>query len=207
MSDILNKHFTLKLNKNWKPIETPTVYDAILAMFREATAENGNNRPYCALDIDYPNINWPPVQWSDWVNLPVRPQDNYIQCAKKKIRVPTVIIANNYDDVPDRKVKFSKKAVKQRDGNRCVYSDEPVTNETGDLDHYIPLSLGGKTTFENVGTALKKINRLKRNMHPDEFFKLYPQYKRPKLYKPSAKQIYIVNTYGIQDWNLFIKTH
>lgn len=204
MSDILNKHFVLKLNKGWKAIGTPTVYDTIVAMCREPTAKNGFSRPYFALDIDYPNVNWPPVEWKDWIELPVRPQDNYIQAAKKKIRVPTVIIANNYQKVPIKQVKFSKRAVRERDGNRCQYTGQYVTDETGDLDHYIPLDLGGDTTFENTTTALKVVNRLKSNMHPDEFFRRFPQYKRPKLFKPKAKELEIVNTYGIQDWDLFL---
>ena len=204
MNNILDKCFTLKLNKYWKAVGNPSVYDVIIAMCRLPTSENGNSRPYFALDIDYPNINWPPLEWDNWINLPIRPQDNYIQAAKRKIRVPTVIIANNYAKIPKRPIRFSKRAVRERDGNRCQYTGEYVTQETGDLDHFVPLDLGGQTTFENTTTALKKVNRLKANMHPDEFLKRFPEYKRPNPFRPKASPIIITNIYDIQDWNLFL---
>jgi 5-methylcytosine-specific restriction endonuclease McrA len=207
MSKILSKHFTLKLNRHWQPIEVCTIHDAIVAMCRLATESNKNSRPYFALDIDFPNLNMPPLSWDDWVKLPVRPQDNYIQAALQQVRVPSVIIANNYDkDAPEKNVKFSKKAVWKRDNNTCQWSGELVDEETGDVDHIVARDLGGKTIFENVVLSSKKINRLKKNLTLEEFLKKYPQYKlRRKPFRPKAKRVEIINTYGIQDWDLFLK--
>lgn len=203
MSNILHKQFVLKLNNRWKAIEVCTVHDAIVAMCRLHTPKN-KGRPYNAIDIDYPNINMPTLDWSGWIQLPVRPQDNYIQGAKQKVRVPTVIIAQNHDKQPEKKTKFSKRAVFKRDGNKCQYTGVELTPETGDIDHVLARDLGGKTEFENVVASLRKINRLKRNMTLEEFTKKFGYKLIRAPFKPGLKKVEIVNTYGIQDWDLFL---
>ena len=63
------------------------------------------------------------------------------------------------------KVPFSKRNVMVRDDYKCVYcsSSKELT-----IDHIIPASKGGKTSFENCTTACKSCNNLKGNRTPSE---------------------------------------
>jgi 5-methylcytosine-specific restriction endonuclease McrA len=50
-----------------------------------------------------------------------------------------------------------------RDEYRCQYCGVTVTDLTATLDHVHPVSLGGKTTWENSTTACKPCNYRKAN--------------------------------------------
>lgn len=60
------------------------------------------------------------------------------------------------------KVPFSKKNVIIRDGFRCVYCGKRNVHFT--MDHVIPKSKGGKSTFENVVTSCQECNNKKGNL-------------------------------------------
>ncbi len=57
------------------------------------------------------------------------------------------------------KVPFSKKNVMVRDSFRCVYCGK--TGKRFTIDHVVPKSKGGKSTFENCVTACKPCNHRK----------------------------------------------
>jgi 5-methylcytosine-specific restriction endonuclease McrA len=63
------------------------------------------------------------------------------------------------------KVPFSKKNVMVRDNFTCQYCG---TNKGLTIDHVIPVSKGGKTTFENCVSACKKCNGKKGDKLPSE---------------------------------------
>jgi len=59
-------------------------------------------------------------------------------------------------------------------GHRCAYTGESPnpasTNGAGlEMDHVIPLSLGGSHTLGNVVPALRAVNRRKHNHHPADW--------------------------------------
>lgn len=63
------------------------------------------------------------------------------------------------------KVPFSKRNVMVRDNYQCVYC-QSKRNLT--IDHIIPRSKGGKSSFENCTTACKPCNNKKGNRAPSE---------------------------------------
>lgn len=62
-------------------------------------------------------------------------------------------------------VKYSRRNVHARDGYVCQYCGNPA-NLT--IDHVIPLSRGGRTTWDNVVTACRSCNGRKGNRTPEE---------------------------------------
>jgi 5-methylcytosine-specific restriction endonuclease McrA len=62
-------------------------------------------------------------------------------------------------------VPFTKKNVMVRDRQLCVYCK---TNKELTIDHVIPVSRGGKSTFENCVTACKPCNNKKGSRTPRE---------------------------------------
>ena len=86
-----------------------------------------------------------------------------IHSPRAAIQVPHVIRLVNYVHVPRSAVKFSRRNVLVRDQYTCQYCEQDFPTSLLTLDHVMPLSRGGKTTWENVVTACKKCNNKKGN--------------------------------------------
>lgn len=93
------------------------------------------------------------LEWyDDWV----------VHSAKWETRVPAVIMLKSYLR-RNSAVRFSKSNVFLRDEYQCLYCGSSVNQITGTLDHVLPLSRGGKTTWENIATACAPCNSRKDN--------------------------------------------
>lgn len=62
-----------------------------------------------------------------------------------------------------------RKSVIERDGYYCVYCDEDLSNAEIHLDHVIPESRGGATTYSNLQVTCRKCNLAKGVLTEDEF--------------------------------------
>ena len=62
-----------------------------------------------------------------------------------------------------------RKRVIERDGLRCVYCDDDLTNAEVHLDHVIPESQGGPTTYNNLQVTCRKCNLAKGVLTEGEF--------------------------------------
>ena len=195
MNDILNKSLVLVLNRNWQAINIRTPTDVFCQMATNVAT---------ALDIEG-DEHIRPVQWAEWIALPVRPQDYSVQTVRGAIRVPTVIVAVNFAKVPKKRPKLSARAIRERDGNRCQYTGRPLHHDEGSLDHVLPRSRGGLDSWENLVWAAKDVNQRKADRLPHEAgLKLLSIPRAPKEVPVSAL---IRNAHGIAEWNLFLKAN
>lgn len=215
-TDLLHEKRVLRLNANWQAYDTCSVQEAFKAMFRirQKHYTATMKRPWNALHIEYPiedgvvkfdcPITYLPVEWKDWQELPVRFYDSYLNTQKKLIRVPTIIIAQNYIKIPDFTSGFSKGKVWERDKSTCQLTNEKVTKRTGNIEHRIPLKDGGKTSYENCYIVKKELNKKKGHLSPEEFYKKNGfKDPLPKLKPPQKGKIEIRNIYNVPDWYLF----
>jgi hypothetical protein len=62
----------------------------------------------------------------------------------------------------------SRYMVYKRDRGRCGYCGKDIPQKEATIDHILPKSRGGKTTWKNVVLACKDCNSKKDNMTPDE---------------------------------------
>lgn len=85
MSDILNKSTVLVLNRNWQAIDVRTPAEAFCQMATNAAT---------ALDIEG-DSQMRPVRWDEWIKLPIRKSDAYVNTVRGAIRLPTVVVAVN----------------------------------------------------------------------------------------------------------------
>jgi 5-methylcytosine-specific restriction endonuclease McrA len=106
-------------------------------------------------------------------------------------KVPAVMILKEYQKKKTT-VRYSKHNVFLRDGYTCQYCGEDVARKTATLDHVLPVSHGGKTTFENTVCACATCNANKGN---DK--KIVP---KVKPYKPTYFQL--ADKRKKLDWNL-----
>jgi 5-methylcytosine-specific restriction endonuclease McrA len=184
---VINKPIVLNLNGSWMPIGTKSVQQAI----KDMCSGTVDHPPALALDIEYEKneagewdfenpVYMNPVKWADWINLPVKEYHMSIHTVSREIRVPTIIISPNFNQVPMKKVRPTKSAIWERDGGVCQYTGEKVGRNTADIDHIVPVSRGGANTFANMVLCKKEINRLKGNKYNHEVgLKLIRQPKEP----------------------------
>jgi 5-methylcytosine-specific restriction endonuclease McrA len=194
MNDILNKSLVLVLNRNWQAINIRTPADAFCQMATNVAT---------ALDIEG-DEHIRPVQWAEWITLPVRPQDYVVQTVRGAIRVPTVIVAVNFAKVPKKRPRLCAKSIRERDGNRCQYTGRPLRPDEGSLDHVLPRSRGGADSWENLVWAAKDVNQRKADRLPHEAgLKLLTVPRAPKEL-PTTELIR--NAHGVAEWNLFLRS-
>ncbi len=62
-----------------------------------------------------------------------------------------------------------RRRVIERDGYYCVYCDDNLTNSEIHLDHVIPESRGGKTTYDNLQVTCRKCNLEKGTLNEQDF--------------------------------------
>lgn len=189
--DVLENPSVLVLNKLWIPINTRTVADAITQLFTGVAQ---------AVDVDGSNMF--PVSWKQWMELPVREHDQAIHTPSRTFRAPTLIVLGVFAEVRSKEVKFSNRAVYERDGGVCQYSGKKLKRSEASVDHVHPRYLGGKDGFENCVLADRKINSTKGHKTLDQAgLKL-----RRRPFKPSKVPVCrtIVNSLGIPDWELIL---
>ena len=173
--DLLDKPLVLALNRSWQPIGHRTVRQALVALNGGADGI----APAVALDISYPLLtdgasdytrpsSVVPVPWTEWIELPVRGFDLSINTPRRQIRVPTVVIATNYNRMPMAQPRLSRRAIFQRDGGVCQYTGERVGWDAGNLDHVVPHDRGGRDSFENLVWSRRDVNSRKANRLPHE---------------------------------------
>ncbi len=193
MSDILNKATVLVLNRNWQAINVRTPADAFCQMATNVAT---------GLEIEGEECIRP-VNWKEWIQLPVREQDNAVHTVRGPIRAPTVIVAINYARVPKKRPKFCARSIRQRDGDRCQYSGVLLKPAEGSVDHVVPRSRGGRDTWENCVWASKRVNGSKGNRLPQEVgLKLRSVPRAPHVVPITAL---IRNQHKIEDWTLFLR--
>ena len=158
MNDILNKSTVLVLNRHWQAIHVKTPAEAFCMIATGAAT---------ALDVqgdDYIT----PVRWDDWLKLPVREHDNAVNTPRGPVRVPTVIVAANYAKVPLRRPRFGARGIWERDGGVCQYTGRKLAPKEGNIDHVVPRSRVGKTSWDNCVLAHREVNSRKANRLPHE---------------------------------------
>lgn len=172
MSNIAQKAIVLKLNKNWQAVEVAIVQDVIPDLVTGVL--QGLDIEYVMKDEETPDTTQynyvRPVEWDEWMTLPVRPWDFAIHTPKQAIRVPTVVITKKYDKMPMKhyKGKPTKEALFYRDGGRCIYTGRKLDYDEATIDHVLARSRGGEDSFENTGLTTKELNNRKGNLTPKE---------------------------------------
>ncbi len=192
MSEILNKTTVLVLNRHWQAIGVKTPMEAFSMM----AAGNAT-----ALDM-LGEHELRPVRWEEWLNLPVRDDDQSIGTVHGPVRVPTVLVLARFDRVPKRRPKFCAKAIWERDGGVCQYTGKKLRPGEGNIDHVVPISRGGASSWENCVLADRRVNSRKGSKLPEEAgLKLMRQ---PFVPREVPVTLLIRNTHQVQDWRLFL---
>ena len=150
---------------------------------------------------DFENIDY----WNvvdnirEWMVLPIRSYDGSIGTVSGPIRLPSVVICNNYKKVRNAQVQFpTKYNIYERDNYTCVYSGKKLKESELSIDHVVPKSKGGDSSWENLVTCDRLLNSQKGSMSVAEArLKL-----RYKPFRPSGS-IFKFKYYN-EEWHSFV---
>lgn len=95
-------------------------------------------------------------------------EHDWIRTVRFDIVVPRIIRLNLFDRLPKQEVKFNRRNIYARDGNRCQYCGKKHPTTELSLDHVVPRSRGGQSTWENIVCCCLKCNIRKGGRTPEE---------------------------------------
>lgn len=111
------------------------------------------------------------ITWQDAIRLVVTDKvrvlkyyDNWeVHSPTTTMQVPSVIIVNTFVNQNKKNVKYSRSNVFLRDDHICQFCGSAPGLQKLSIDHVLPRSKGGKTSWYNVITACKACNSSKGN--------------------------------------------
>lgn len=139
---------TLVLNRGWHPVGVTPVSRS-LVMLWNGVAQAVDHRDYQTFT------------WADWAELEPLPGEPFIQGVRVRLRIPEVIVLTHYDRIPTYTVPFSRRNLYKRDHYTCQYCGATPGGKELTIDHVIPRSRGGKSTWENCVLACVSCNHRK----------------------------------------------
>ena len=123
--------------------------------------------------------------FADWATLSAFRKEfepnghDWIRTVRFDIVVPRIIRVLTFSKLPRQEVKFNRRNLFARDNNTCQYCGKRFSTSQLSLDHVVPRSRGGKTTWDNIVCACLKCNVRKGGRTPYE--------ARIKLVRPPIK--------------------
>jgi 5-methylcytosine-specific restriction endonuclease McrA len=129
------------------------------------------SKPVLVLNATYEPINI--CSWQRAIKLVVKGAAEVEQTHEKFIHVglhlPSVIRLKHYRRVPHRIQDLTRRNIFIRDGYRCQYCWVHVPHGKGlELEHVVPRSQGGRSSWSNLVAACSKCNKQKANRTPEE---------------------------------------
>ena len=153
MSSILDEP-VLVLNRGWMPVTFLPVRVAIVNAMRDMAS---------VLDTE----NYLCLSFDEWMTA--TPKDaRWIKTAHSQIPAPEVIVLKQYGERPPRKVNFNRINLARRDEFECQYCGASLGIQRVTVDHVLPRSKGGATTWENCVAACGDCNSRKADLTTKE---------------------------------------
>ncbi|MBM3999604.1 MAG: HNH endonuclease [Planctomycetes bacterium] len=178
---------TLVLNRNWQPVGVAAVARSLTLVFNGA-----------AMIVDPDDFRL--YNWADWSRLTPQEGEPCIRAVTFRLRVPEVITLNHYDRIPAKTVTFSRRNIYKRDKYTCQYCHARPRSDELTIDHVIPRSQGGTSTWENCVLACLDCNARKANRTPERAG--MPLLRKPE--RPAWKPMYVWHNVRIASWSRFL---
>lgn len=160
----------LVLNRSWQPIGQTSVRSALLLLFSRCSRTGAPKaRALNPGDMSCHDLT------SRWLLAPIGAlQDahvgvRFVATPTLTVRAPEAIVLDAFAGLPpasfkSRSERFNRKRMYVRDGFCCVYCGAQASSDvTLTVDHVVPLSRGGSTSFQNCVTACYQCNIRKAN--------------------------------------------
>lgn len=143
-----------------------------------------------------------PLKWEAWLKLTIREADHGVNTPRGPVRAPTVIVASNYSKILLCRPRFGVRGIWERDGGICQYTGRLLKPGEGNIDHVVPRSRGGASSWENCVLSHRLVNEKKADRLPHEAgLRLQ---RIPAIPRALPATFLIKNLHGIRDWQRFL---
>jgi 5-methylcytosine-specific restriction endonuclease McrA len=126
----------LVLNRSYQPVHVTTAKRALGLLYAGVVR---------AIDQEFQTFDF-----ESWAALGAAAGADLVHTPTRVIAVPRVIVLQMFNRVPRAKVRFSRLNIYTRDEDTCQYCGQRKARHGLNLDHVVPRSQGGRTTWENV---------------------------------------------------------
>jgi len=166
----------LVLNRNYMALRIVNVKRAMTLLYRQlAEVVHIEQGQYISYDFE---------SWRNISDLKRQFQPDgfdWLRTVRFEIAVPRIIRLLFYEKLPRSEVKFNRRNIFARDSNRCQYCGRKFPTNELSLDHVLPRSQNGRSTWENVVCACIECNIKKGGRTPEQAnMKLISMPKRPR---------------------------
>ncbi len=144
----------LVLNRVYQPIHVTSVRRAVSLLYQGVAR---------ALDEQFRLFDF-----ESWAAVAAAASQEAIHTPTRAIRVPRVIVLVVHAHLPHQRVRFSRLNVYARDESTCQYCGRRLPRSELNLDHVVPRSRGGSTSWENVVCSCVACNLRKGGRTPEE---------------------------------------
>jgi len=130
--------------------------------------------------------------------------DEWVRTSSSEIQVPRVIRLLGFEKLPKQTVKFNRRNIFARDNNQCQYCGRKFPTADLSLDHIVPRSQGGLSTWENIVCACVKCNVRKGGRTPKQAH--LSLIRKPEKPKRSPLLNLKLTHQKYQSWKTFLDT-
>ena len=176
MASVFAHRRCLVLNKSWSPVGTVSLQRAVIMLF--STYKTGEPKARIIDPVSYQTFSW-----EDWSRIKPLVEEEFIQGANIVYKIPEVILLTRYEKLPQPKIHFSRRTLYKRDEMTCQYCGSRPGSSELTIDHVLPRSKGGSTSWENCVLACIDCNSHKADRTPSEAkMKLLSEPKKPRTH-------------------------
>jgi len=180
---------TLVLNRQWQPVHVTTVARSLILLWND-TARVVDPEEYRLLS------------WNDWTRYVPAEGAPCVRSARLRLKAPEVICLAHYDRLPSTAVTFSRRNVAKRDHYTCQYCGGQPGAESITIDHVLPRSQRGTSSWTNCVAACTRCNARKGDRTPEQA----GMRLRRRPVRPEWKPFYAAQGARIESWSKFL-TH
>lgn len=186
-SSVLSRD-TLVLNRSWLAIATTPVRHALTLVFTGAAS---------AIQPETFEVHG----FESWSELIVPDHEDSVTTVNMELRVPEVIVLQRFAGIPRQTLPFTRRNLVRRDRSQCQYCGCRPSNSDLSIDHVIPRSAGGETSWENCVLACVRCNRRKGNKLAHEVGMRLMREPRAPQWSPIFE---VAQTHKREAWKRFV---
>jgi len=153
----------LVLNRFYSPVHVISVRRAFILLYRE-----------CAEIVHLEDGQFTNYDFESWCEISAyrsqekQPHEDWIRAVHFEVQCPRVVRLLQYDRSPRSALRFNRRNLFARDGHKCQYCGRSFPSHQLSLDHVMPRSRGGETSWQNVVCSCVGCNTKKGNRTPHE---------------------------------------
>lgn len=159
----------LLLNAHYAALRVISVRRAFALLFKL----DPQNEPVAEI-VHIEDGRYASYNFNDWTELSAFKRDfepaehDWVRTVRFDLVVPRIIRVLTFARLPKQNVKFNRRNLFARDDNTCQYCGKGFSTSELSLDHVLPRSQSGPTTWENVVCACHRCNVKKGGRTPSQ---------------------------------------